>query len=93
MKALPYEEPGIVAILSLSSFLILLNVLNKIFDNVIYCGLISQVFLGAFWGTPLGGWLDSSVEKAIVQLGYLGLILLVYEGSLIPFSILCWLTQ
>lgn len=82
--SLPYHEPGIVSILILSSFLLLLNFVNFALDKVVYCGLLGQVFLGVAWGSPGAKWLESSTEKVIVQLGYLGLLLLVYEGELRP---------
>ncbi|KAK8204658.1 Sodium/hydrogen exchanger family-domain-containing protein [Phyllosticta capitalensis] len=80
--SLPYHEPGIVTILTQSSFLVILNLINVIVDNTLYCGLLGQIFIGVAWGTPGGKWLGESTEEAIVQLGYLGLILLVYEGGL-----------
>lgn len=80
-SSLPYHEPAITTILIQSSFLILLNALNSILDQVLYCGLIAQILLGIAWGTPGSKWLESSVETAITQLGYLGLLLLVYEGT------------
>jgi hypothetical protein len=79
--ALPYEEPGIVAILLYSGFLLLLNVVNYVVDHVLYCGLLGQIFLGMAFGTPGGKWFSEDVEHVIVQLGYLGLLLLVYEGD------------
>lgn len=78
---LPYHEPGIVTILIQSSFLLILNVVNTLFDKLIFCGLLGQVFIGVAWGTPGGKWLGQDVEDVIVQLGYLGLILLVYQGE------------
>lgn len=78
--SLPYHEPGIVTILTQASFLLLLNVGNSILDHVLYCGLLGQVFLGVAWGTPGAKWLGAEAEHIIVQLGYLGLLLLVYEG-------------
>lgn len=78
---LAYQEPGIEAILIQSSFLLFLNVVNNAFDNLIFCGLLGQVFVGVAWGTPGAKWLSVDVEDAVVQLGYLGLILLVYEGK------------
>lgn len=78
--SLPYHEPGIVTILVLTSFLLLLNVVNAALDKVLYCGLLGQVLIGIAWGTPGAKWLPIEVEEVIVQLGYLGLILLVYEG-------------
>ncbi|KAH6866443.1 Sodium/hydrogen exchanger family-domain-containing protein [Alternaria rosae] len=80
--SLPYHEPGIVVILVLTSFLILLNVVNAALDRVLYCGLLGQVLVGIAWGTPGAKWLSESLEEMVVQLGYLGLILLVYEGGL-----------
>lgn len=80
--ALPYHEPGIVDILILSSFLFILNVLNSIIDSHLYCGLISQILIGIAWGAPGAAWLSFSSQETITQLGYLGLILLVFEGGL-----------
>lgn len=78
--SLPYHEPGIVTILIQTSFLLLLNVANFVLDNIVYCGLIGQIFIGVAWGTPGAKWLSTEVEEVVVQLGYLGLLLLVYEG-------------
>lgn len=80
---LPYHEPGIVRILVLSSFVVLLNVVNYILDKYLYCGLVGQILLGIAWGTPGGKWIDQSTEKVFLDLGYLGLILIVYEGGLL----------
>ncbi|KAF1942040.1 Sodium/hydrogen exchanger [Clathrospora elynae] len=80
--SLPYHEPAIVNILVLTSLLLLLNVINVALDRVLYCGLLGQVLIGIAWGTPGAKWLSVSMEETIVQLGYLGLILLVYEGGL-----------
>jgi len=78
--SLPYHEPGIVTILVLTSFLLLLNVLNAALDRALYCGLLGQVLVGVAFGTPGAKWLSLHIEETVVQLGYLGLILLVYEG-------------
>jgi Kef-type K+ transport system membrane component KefB len=71
-----------VAILQQSSLLLLSNVVNHIFDRLLYCGLVGQILMGVAWGTPGANWLGASVETAISQFGYMGLILLVYEGTL-----------
>jgi len=78
---LPYHEPQITTILIQSALLLALNITNTIFDKLIFCGLLAQVFIGVAWGTPGSKWLDRSTESVIVQLGYLGLVLLVYEGE------------
>ncbi|OHW90122.1 sodium hydrogen exchanger family protein [Colletotrichum incanum] len=81
-SSLAYHEPAITTIIILSSFLLLLNSVNYGLDNLVYCGLIGQVFLGIAWGTPGAKWLSEEMEHSIVQLGYLGLILIVFEGGL-----------
>ena len=78
--ALPYHEPDIVSILVLSSFLLLLNIVNWSLDRLVYCGLIGQILVGIAWGLPGAGWLELDVQHTVLQLGYIGLILLVYEG-------------
>ena len=80
--ALPYNEPDVVTILKLTSFLLLLNLVGYVLDKLIYSGLIGQILIGVAWGVPGGKWLSISTQEVFVQLGYLGLILLVYEGGL-----------
>ena len=77
---LPYCESSVATILILTSFLLTLNVINHLFDQLIFCGLLGQVFVGVAWGTPGLKWLGRDTEDVVVQLGYLGLLLLVYEG-------------
>jgi Kef-type K+ transport system membrane component KefB len=59
-----------------------LNIVNSCLDKLLYCGLIGQLFIGILWATPGAKWLDRDKETIIQQLGYLGLIMLVYEGGL-----------
>ncbi|OOF99064.1 hypothetical protein ASPCADRAFT_42440 [Aspergillus carbonarius ITEM 5010] len=80
--ALPYEEPSISTVLNQTGFLLVLNLINVCLDKLLYCGLIGQLFIGILWGTPGAKWLDRDTETVIQQLGYLGLIMLVYEGGL-----------
>ncbi len=86
--SLPYHEPGIDTLLILVSLLLLLNFINALLDKVLYCGLLGQVLIGIAWGTPGAKWLSTEVEQVIVQLGYVGLILLVYEGLPAPGCLL-----
>lgn len=79
--ALPYHEPGIVTILILSSFLLLLNGINYLLDRIVYCGLVGQILLGTAWGVPGAQWLAQATQESVMQLGYIGLILIVYEGE------------
>ena len=81
-RALPYQESSITALLTLSSFLCLLNVINHLLDKWIYCGLLGQVFVGVVWGLPGAQWISKAIQKVFTQLGSLGLVLLVYEGMI-----------
>lgn len=81
---LPYEEPGIRVILSLTSFLLLLNGIRYALDRLMYCGIIGEILIGVVWGMPVGGtaWLTKGTQEAIQAFGFLGLISLVFEGGL-----------
>ncbi|KAE8414472.1 Sodium/hydrogen exchanger family-domain-containing protein [Aspergillus pseudocaelatus] len=80
--AFAYHEPAISTILNQTGFLLVLNLVNVCLDRLVYCGLIGQLFIGILWGTPGAKWLTRDMETVIQQLGYLGLIMLVYEGGL-----------
>ncbi|KAH8890040.1 sodium/hydrogen exchanger family protein [Thozetella sp. PMI_491] len=80
-SSLAYHEPSVVDLVILSSFLLLLNAVNFTLDRLLYCGLIGQVLVGMAWGLPGAGWLAPEVEAAVMQLGYIGLILIVFEGT------------
>ncbi|GKZ48622.1 hypothetical protein AbraIFM66951_000704 [Aspergillus brasiliensis] len=80
--AFAYHEPTIATLLNQAGFLVVLNLINACLDKLLYCGLIGQLFIGILWGTPGAKWLDTETERVIQQLGYIGLIMLVYEGGL-----------
>ncbi|KAI1815945.1 Sodium/hydrogen exchanger [Poronia punctata] len=81
-SSLPYHEPSLVELLIPSTFLLALSIVNSVLDRILACGLVGQVLVGTAWGVPGAGWLSSGFQKAVSDLGYLGLILLVYEGGL-----------
>ncbi|KAJ5605484.1 hypothetical protein N7510_008265 [Penicillium lagena] len=81
-SAFAYHEPAIATVLNLTGFLLALNLINVCLNKFIYCGLVGQLFVGILWGSPGAKWLDSPTETIVQQLGYLGLIMLVYEGGL-----------
>ncbi|CAJ2504802.1 Uu.00g121960.m01.CDS01 [Anthostomella pinea] len=85
-SSLPYHEPPLTYTLVLASFLLALNMVNAVLDRALYCGLVGQVLVGTAWGAPGARWLSSDagagVQEAVVGLGYLGLVLVVFEGGL-----------
>ena len=93
-SSLAYHEPSLETLIILSSFLLLLNAVDHVLDSLIYCGLVGQIVVGMAWGTPGFGWLERSIEDAVMQLGYLGLILIVFEGKSSLFTqatVLTWI--
>lgn len=86
VKSLPYHEPDIRTILIQSGLILALNVVNSALDSIIYCGLVGQLLIGIAWGVPGANWLNRDVQAVIQQFGFLGLILMVYEGELVPDS-------
>jgi len=84
MASLPYHEPRITTILSLTSFLLVLNGSRYVLDRTLYCGLLGEILTGVVWGSPLGGtaWLSHAAQETVQSLGYLGLIGLVFEGGM-----------
>lgn len=79
-RALTYHDPSIVTVLILTGFVLALNAINYALDKLIFCGLVGQVFVGVAFGTPGLQWLPAETQDVITQLGYIGLILIVYEG-------------
>jgi len=76
-----YHEPSATQIIILLSFLLLLNLAGKLAQLLLSAGLLGQIFIGIIYGTPLAGILEDSWEEAIVAIGYVGLLLVVFEGE------------
>jgi hypothetical protein len=76
-----YEEPSVSSLLILSSWLYLLNVFGYLAQRLLSAGLLGQILIGVIYGTPLARWLDESWEEAFVAIGYVGLLVVVFEGE------------
>lgn len=76
-----YHDPAIADLLVLSSYLYLLNVFEWIAQYVLSAGLLGQILLGIIYGSPLAEWLDVAWQETFVVVGYLGLLLIVFEGK------------
>jgi len=83
MNALPYQQPPEPILLPLAGFLLALHFVAYPLDKLFACGLLGQLVVGIIWG-PLASWLSLDIQRTVVQLGYIGIILLVYEGNAPP---------
>ncbi|PYH75408.1 Sodium/hydrogen exchanger [Aspergillus uvarum CBS 121591] len=79
---LPYHEPGIVDILILISFFFILSLAEWASAKIIRAGIIGQIAVGIIYGKPLADILELDWQKTFLFLGYVGLILIIFEGGL-----------
>ena len=78
--AISYEEPSLIHLLVLASFLYLTNTARVVADYFLYAGIVAEIAFGIVYGSPLGSLLPADWETTFTALGYLGLILVVFEG-------------
>ena len=77
-----YVEPTIVSLLILSSFIYLLNAARYVAHQLFYAGLIGEILVGIIYAAPLANILKTEWEQTVLDFGYLGLLILVFEGGL-----------
>ncbi|KAH1272405.1 hypothetical protein KXW56_001362 [Aspergillus fumigatus] len=79
---LPYHEPSIVQILIVISFFFFLSLAEWVSARVIQAGIIGQIAVGIIYGLPLADILEEHWQDTFRVLGYVGLILVIFEGGL-----------
>ena len=79
LQAVPYQEPTLIQLLVLASFLYLCNIARIVTDYLLYAGIVAEITLGIVYGSPLANLLPADWEHTFTALGYLGLILVVFE--------------
>lgn len=79
---LPYHEPSIVEILVIISFFFILCLAEWLSAKVIRAGIIGNIAVGIIYGVPLANILEVNWQKTFLALGYIGLILIIFEGGL-----------
>ncbi|KAK0621824.1 Cation/H+ exchanger [Bombardia bombarda] len=79
---LEYHEPGIIPILTLISFFVFLSLAEWLADKIFRAGLIGQMVVGLIYGVPIGNILALEWQETFLALGYIGLILIIFEGGL-----------
>ncbi|KAJ5111405.1 hypothetical protein N7532_001940 [Penicillium argentinense] len=79
---LPYHEPGIVEILIIVSFFFFLSLAKWVSAKIFQAGIIGQIAVGIIYGVPLADILERNWQETFLALGYVGLILIIFEGGL-----------
>ncbi|KAK3626467.1 hypothetical protein LTR22_023161 [Elasticomyces elasticus] len=79
---LQYHEPGIVDILIIVSFFTFLWLAGYLSAKVIRAGIIGPIVVGIIYGEPLANILHAEWQQTFLYLGYIGLILIIFEGGL-----------
>ncbi|KAG6819925.1 hypothetical protein H0H93_007324 [Arthromyces matolae] len=77
-----YTVPDTPVILATSSFVYLLNVADDCFAVLVNAGLVGSLAVGVIFGPEVANILPGDVQNTFVILGYVGLILLVFEAGL-----------
>ncbi|KAL4800379.1 Cation/H+ exchanger [Aspergillus venezuelensis] len=79
---LPYHEPGIVDILIIISFFFILSLAEWASAKIIRAGIIGHIVVGIIYGKPLADILHADWQSTFMYVGYVGLILIIFEGGL-----------
>jgi hypothetical protein len=77
-----YHDPPIASLLILSNYFYLLNLFGWAFEWLFSAGLLGQILIGIVWGGPLSQWLHVEWQETFVVVGYIGLLLVVFQGEL-----------
>jgi Kef-type K+ transport system membrane component KefB len=91
-EAYSYEVPSVIPLLSLSSFIFLLNVADRVFTQWLHAGLLGPLILGTIFGPQLFDIIPHFAQTALIYLGYIGLLLIVFQGGLSSDFGLVWRT-
>ncbi|KAG2008619.1 sodium-hydrogen antiporter [Coprinopsis cinerea AmutBmut pab1-1] len=85
-----YEVPALPVLLSTASFLYLLRVVEYLSDLITNTHLLGSLLLGILWASPhVGNLLNTQILSTFTLLGYIGLLLLIFEAGLTtPLSLL-----
>ncbi|KAJ6562491.1 Cation/H+ exchanger [Mycena capillaripes] len=82
MSAIAYATPQISLILTVGSFLYLINVAETVFTRFINAGLLGSLCIGILFGSEVSDILPEAIQSTFIALGYIGLLLIVFEAGL-----------
>ncbi|AEO70732.1 uncharacterized protein THITE_2132174 [Thermothielavioides terrestris NRRL 8126] len=77
-----YHEPDIINILTLISFFLFLATAHWLAEKIICASLIGNIIVGLIYGVPIANILAIDWQATFLVLGYIGLILIIFEGGL-----------
>lgn len=75
-------QPAVVEILILISFFTFLSLAETLSSIVIRAGIIGPIAVGIIYGEPLANILHAEWQETFLAIGYIGLILIIFEGGL-----------
>jgi Kef-type K+ transport system membrane component KefB len=78
----PADIPAVVDILILISFFAFLGLAEYISSKAIRASIIGPIVVGIIYGEPLANILHHVWQETFLYLGYIGLILIIFEGGL-----------
>ncbi|KAK4666647.1 hypothetical protein QC763_302170 [Podospora pseudopauciseta] len=77
-----YHQPHVIEILILISFFLFLALSDWLADKIFRAGLVGQIIVGLVYGVPLANILEINWRETFLALGYVGLLLITFEGGL-----------
>ncbi|BGP53915.1 hypothetical protein JCM8202v2_001487 [Rhodotorula sphaerocarpa] len=76
-----YSEPHFPALATLIAVLYLAQVARNIAGKLLYAGLLGEIAIGVIFG-PVAKLLPNNWETTFLVVGYIGLVLIIFEGGL-----------
>lgn len=72
---------AVIDLLVIISFFFFLALAEWISDKLFKAGLIGQMLVGLVYGAPVGNIMPVEWQETFVSLGFIGLILIIFEGE------------
>ncbi|KAJ7778869.1 Cation/H+ exchanger [Mycena olivaceomarginata] len=82
MPTIAYTTPEVPLILTVGSFLYLVNVAEAVFARFLNAGLLGSLCVGILFGPEVSNIIPEAIQSAFVTIGYIGLLLIVFEAGL-----------
>lgn len=84
MVAVSFQEPGLSVLLTLLSFFYLLQVGRTVAQHLVGAGLLGEIAVGIIY--QVAHLLSTQWEETFLPVGFIGLVLIVFEGTSIRVS-------